>query len=387
MPEQILLVDDERNVLDGYRRNLRGEFLIDVAQSGQEALGLIESKGPYAVVISDMRMPGMDGIELLRRVESAAPETVRVMLTGKADMDTAVQAINEGSIFRFLNKPCDKEVMAKTITAALMQYRLITAEKQLLEQTLSGCLQVLSEVLSLVNPAAFGRAERARRYIHHVVTAMKLGNTWQYEIAAILSQLGCVTLTPETIEAVYRGETLGPAEQTQYDAHPTVASALLSKIPRLEPVAWMIEHQNRPLSPQEEAEGGEMRTGAEILRLILEYEQLIRRGTSRTESAHQLAMRHRNFSPKSFEALVAMDPNSEESEIRKVGIEELTPGMILQEEVRSTTGGLLVSRGQEITPTVIFKLKNFLARQTISDNVAVSIPKSTLAFVKKASGD
>lgn len=387
MPEQILLVDDERNVLDGYRRNLRGEFLIDVAQSGQEALGLIESKGPYAVVISDMRMPGMDGIELLRRVKSAAPETVRVMLTGKADMDTAVQAINEGSIFRFLNKPCDKEVMAKTITAALMQYRLITAEKQLLEQTLSGCLQVLSEVLSLVNPAAFGRAERARRYIHHVVTAMKLGNTWQYEIAAILSQLGCVTLTPETIEAVYRGETLGPAEQTQYDAHPTVASALLSKIPRLEPVAWMIEHQNRPLSPQEEAEGGEMRTGAEILRLILEYEQLIRRGTSRTESAHQLAMRHRNFSPKSFEALVAMDPNSEESEIRKVGIEELTPGMILQEEVRSTTGGLLVSRGQEITPTVIFKLKNFLARQTISDNVAVSIPKSTLAFVKKASGD
>lgn len=242
-------------------------------------------------------------------------------------------------------------------------------------------------MLSLVNPAAFGRAERARRYIHHVVTAMKLGNTWQCEVAAILSQLGCVTLTPETIEAVYRGETLGPAEQTQYDAHPTVASALLSKIPRLEPVAWMIEHQNRPLSPQEEAEGGEMRTGAEILRLILEYEQLIRRGTSRTESAHQLAMRHRNFSPKFFEALVAMDPNSEESEIRKVHIEELTPGMILQEEVRSTTGGLLVSRGQEITPTVIFKLKNFLARQTISDNVAVSIPKSTLAFVKKASGD
>ena len=84
MPEQILLVDDERNVLDGYRRNLRGEFLIDVAQSGQEALGLIESKGPYAVVISDMRMPGVDGIELLRQVKSAAPETVRVMLTGNA---------------------------------------------------------------------------------------------------------------------------------------------------------------------------------------------------------------------------------------------------------------------------------------------------------------
>src|SRR5271167_4025903 len=68
-----------------------------------------------------------------------------------------------------------KEVRARTITAALMQYRLVTAEKQLLEQTLSGALQVLTEVLSLVNPAAFSRAERARRYIHHVVTAMNLG--------------------------------------------------------------------------------------------------------------------------------------------------------------------------------------------------------------------
>jgi len=119
-----------------------------------------------------------------------------------------------GEIAHFLAlKPCAKEMMAKTITAALMQYRLITAEKQLLEQTLSGCLQVLSEVLSLVNPAAFSRAERARRYIHHVVTAMKLGNPWQYEVAAILSQLGCVTLAPETIEAIYRGDTLSAAEQ------------------------------------------------------------------------------------------------------------------------------------------------------------------------------
>ena len=385
MPEQILLVDDDRNILDGYRRTLRGEFLIDVAQSGQEALQLLESKGPYAVVISDMQMPGMDGIELLRSVKSASPDTVRVMLTGNAETGTAIDAINEGSIFRFLIKPCSKEMMAKTITAALVQHRLIIAEKQLLEQTLSGCLQVLSEVLSLVNPTAFGRAERARRYIHHVVTAMKLGNPWQYEVAAILSQLGCVTLAAETIEAVYRGDTLSADEQAQYDAHPKVAHALLSKIPRLEPIAWMIQHQDHPAPPGEGAESGDMRTGAEILRLILEYERLIHRGVSRTESAHQLSMRNRNFSQKFFEALVTLDPNAEDSEIRKCRIEELTPGMILQEEVRSTTGGLLVSRGQEITPTVIFKLKNFYSRRAIAGQVCVSMPKTTLSFVKGAS--
>src|SRR5260370_8477013 len=105
MPEQILLVDDDRDILDGYRRNLRSEFLIDVAQSGQEALGLFDSKGPFAVVISDMRMPGMDGIELLRRVKSAAPETVRGMLTGNAGTVTAIQATNEGRISRLLIQP------------------------------------------------------------------------------------------------------------------------------------------------------------------------------------------------------------------------------------------------------------------------------------------
>ena len=119
---------------------------------------MVEQKGPYAVVVSDMRMPGMDGIQVLTSIKGRWPDTVRVMLTGNADMQTAINAINEGSIFRFLNKPCSKEAMGKTLTAALVQFRLVTAEKVLLEQTLTGAVQVLTEVLSLVNPAAFSCA-------------------------------------------------------------------------------------------------------------------------------------------------------------------------------------------------------------------------------------
>ena len=159
--EKILLVDDDSNILEGYRRGLIREFLLETALGGEQALTLAAENGPYAVVVSDMRMPGMDGIQLLSRIKALSPDTIRVMLTGNTDTETAINAINEGSIFRFLNKPCSKEVMAKTITAALMQYRLVTAEKHLLEQTLSGSLQVLTEVLSLINPAAFSRAERA----------------------------------------------------------------------------------------------------------------------------------------------------------------------------------------------------------------------------------
>jgi len=385
MPEKILLVDDESLVLEGYRRTLSHEFTLDTAAGGQQALAMAAEKGPYAVVISDMRMPGMDGVQLLSRIKAISPDTVRVMLTGTTDRDTAINAINEGRIFRFLNKPCGKELLASTMTAALVQYRLVIAEKQLLEQTLSGSLQVLTEVLSLVNPAAFSRAERARRYIHHVVTAMQLGNPWQYEVAAMLSQLGCVTLAPETIDAVYQGQALSENEQGQYDAHPAVAASLLQKIPRLEPIAWMIAHQNRPVTESETTEAGEMRRGAEILRMTLAYEQAIHRGASRTEAAHLLSRQNRNFSPEFFQALASLDPNAENSEIRKCAIEDLTPGLIIQQEVRSVAGTLLVSKGQEVTPAVIWKLKNFQARRAIANDVTVSLPKTSLAFVEGAS--
>jgi len=379
MRERILLVDDDNNVLDGYRRSLSREFLLETALGPDQALPLIEKNGPFAVIVSDMRMPGMNGIQLLSAIKAASPDTVRVILTGNADLQTAIDAINEGSIFRFLIKPCDRESMAKTLTAALVQYRLVTAEKELLEQTLGGSIQVLTEVLSLVNPAAFGRAERARRYMRHVVTAMNLGNPWQYEVAAMLSQLGCVTLAPETIEAVYKGEPLTPNEQAQYAAHPSVAYDLLSKIPRLEPIAWMIEHQNQPIPTEGGPEQAEIRRGGEILRLILAYEDLIHKGSSRNETVHRLTRLNPKFSPEFFNALVALDPHAEGEATRRCRIEELEPGMIIQQEVRAVDGTLIISQGQEVTSTVIFKLKNLHARRAITDKIAVSCPTSKLS--------
>jgi response regulator RpfG family c-di-GMP phosphodiesterase len=277
--------------------------------------------------------------------------------------------------------------MAKTLTTALVQYRLITAEKQLLEQTLRGSIQVLTEVLSLVNPAAFSRAQRARRYIHHVATFMKLGNPWQYEVAAMMSQLGCVTLPLETIDAVYAGEELSSHEQIQYDAHPHVAYDLLSKIPRLEPIAWMIEHQNEQLSNDAPADSqpADIRQGAEILRLTLAYEKLIHKGASRTEAVHRLSRQNKSVDPAFFEALILLDPNAEEDGIKKCRIQDLVPGMIFQQEIRTADKVLLVCQGQEVTPSLLLKLKNFQGRRSIGEDVNVSMPATTLAFGKGAS--
>src|SRR5262249_12737196 len=155
--------------------------------------------------------------------------------------------------------------------------------------------------------------------------------------------------------AVYKGEKLTASEQAQYDAHPSVAYDLLSKIPRLEPIARMIERQNRPFaaSGTTDAASADIRLGTEILPLTLAYENLIHNGASRNEAVHQLSRQNKSFSPDFFQALVELDPNAEEGEIRQCRIELLTTGMIIQQEVRTAEGTLLISKGQEVTSALL----------------------------------
>jgi DNA-binding NtrC family response regulator len=129
--EQILVVDDEQNVLDGIERLLHGEFIISKALDTTEGLASIELFGPYAVVIADMRMPGINGARFLARVHKLAPKTVTILLTGYRDLDTAVVAVNEGHIFRYLKKPCKKEDLVKAINLGLAQYRTNIAQTDL----------------------------------------------------------------------------------------------------------------------------------------------------------------------------------------------------------------------------------------------------------------
>ncbi|MHC5061038.1 MAG: ATP-binding protein [Planctomycetota bacterium] len=120
---KILFVDDEQNILDGFNRRFRKKFEIETALGGKKALDLMNRCGPFAVVVSDLRMADIDGLTLLRQVQKLSPETVCVMLTGFADLDVAVEAVNEGRIFRFLNKPCPHEVLLETLNEGLGHYK------------------------------------------------------------------------------------------------------------------------------------------------------------------------------------------------------------------------------------------------------------------------
>jgi len=131
---RVLCVDDDLDLLEAIQRQFFQRFQIDIAQGGVAGLEAVRTKGPYAVIISDLKMPGMDGIAFLARARKIAPDSVRIMLTGHADLDVAMEAVNEGSIFRFVTKPCPYDTMALIIEQGMDQHRLVTAEKQLNEE-------------------------------------------------------------------------------------------------------------------------------------------------------------------------------------------------------------------------------------------------------------
>jgi len=375
MADKILFVDDEPILLQGYQRLLRNEFKISTAVGGAAALVLVKQEGPFGVVVSDMRMPGMDGIEFLTRIRKAAPDSVRVMLTGAADLEIAIHAVNEGNIFRFLSKPANKDTLIRTLTDSLAQYHLVCAEKELLEKTLSGTVQVITEVLSLVSPAAFSRAARVRRYVRHVVSKLSLDNGWKYEVAAMLSQLGCVTIDPRTLEKVYSGQDLSPEEETQYAHHPFVAQELLKNIPRMESIAWMIAHQFQPLPDVWDTanrEMAQMRLGAQILRAATIFDGFLRKRCSRLDAAHFITRKLAGIEPKITEALMELEPEVAGEGARSVGLGDLQTGMVLQNEVRTTEEVLVAAKGQEITAPLLIKLQSFWKKSAIADSFSVT---------------
>ena len=129
MRTKILLVDDDEMLLAGLKRQLRNKFRVETAISGEDAVKMVEDNGPYAVVVSDYMMPGMNGIEFLTQVKLTNPDTIRMMLTGSADMTTAINAVNEGSIYKFHPKPCPAETLGDAIQSGIEEYQKVTTDQ------------------------------------------------------------------------------------------------------------------------------------------------------------------------------------------------------------------------------------------------------------------
>jgi len=361
MTDKILLVDDEPSILQSMQRQLRKRFKVVVAESGDEALAALKSKGPFAVIVSDMRMPGMDGVQLLSKTKDVYPDTVRIMLTGNADQETATEAVNGGQIFRFLTKPCSTAMLATSLALAVRQHKLVTAEKELLNETVKGSITVMAELLSLANATAFSSGYRIKPMVKQLAKDLKLPGLWQYEVAALMSQIGCITLPGDVLHKLHAGITLTQEELAMYENHPRVGSRLIRKIPRLEKVAAMIENQLRSADSCEEIDSldEDVCLGAEILKASIEYDLMRQQDISHLQAIQDMRKKSGKYNAIILDLIAKYKPKNMHATVRNISFKEVIPGMVAVEDVFAQNGAMLIPKGQEITWPIIQSLMNF----------------------------
>jgi response regulator RpfG family c-di-GMP phosphodiesterase len=374
-----LFVDDEPDLLAAIARTLRSEhFKVVTASSAVAALEMLEREGPFAVIVSDLRMPGMDGIGLLRTTRELYPDTVRVLFTGQPDLDNAVAAVNEGAIFRFVTKPCSRVILALTVKSAVEQHRLIVAERELLQQTLRGSIKALTDVLGLASPLAFGRATRLRQSVASLAAALKVPESWHIEVAAMLSQIGSVILPTPTLEKAYQGEEMTEAELEMVRRVPSVTEQVLGNIPRLEPVMEILRCQQKHFDgtgPPEWMVGGEaIPWGARALKAVIDLDTLEAGGLSPSLAVDTLRGREGWYDPAILVALSETRKSDHHSNVRELPLDGLAAGMVLAQDVRTAKGMLFVARGQEVTAGLIEKFRNSHQGMFGADPIRVILP-------------
>ena len=356
---RVLCVDDEPSVLAALSRALRPHYDVVTADGAASAIARIESEPGFAVVVSDLRMPGTDGIAFLARVRQLAPDTVRVLLTGHADLSGAIAAVNEGEIFRFLVKPCDTSALLKALRAASEQHRLITAERVLLEQTVHGSIKALTDLLAIVQPASFGRATRVKRHVEALAEALDLPDRWQIEVAALLSQVGFIVIPPETAERVHAGRQLSGAEHDLLDRLPYVAERLIASIPRLDAVRAILRYSQTSFAagPGAAADGEEVPMGARLLKVAQDLDVLEAQGIPAGLALDMLESRDGVYHPEVLAAMRRLHGSEERSAVlEEMRLVDVRPGMIFAADVALSGGQLLVARGQEVTASLLERI-------------------------------
>jgi len=364
---KLLLVDDEPAVLSALSRHLRAYYAVETAEGGEAAVAAAASSGPFAVVMTDMRMPGMDGVAVLKHMRDHYPDTVRMLLTGYADLESAMAAVNDGNVFRFLTKPSTPETVRAAMEAAVHQYDLVQAERELLEGTLQGSVRALLETLSLANPAAFGRASRVKGIVAELLDNIEVGDRWEVEVAAMLSQVGAVTLPPKVVEKLHRGAPLDEDETDMVSRLPDLADRLLQGIPRLDGVRDIIRNLKR-------WKVVDAPIGSKLIQLALDFDVLEAREVPLDVAVQNLKDHAIDYGEEAMKALVALRADGTAARtLREVDVAHLEVGMVLAADIRTREGMLLVSRGFAVTEGVLERIRNFSQSSGLESEVVTVV--------------
>lgn len=381
MKDKILCVDDDVSILQSQKRLLRKYFEVMTAEGGAQALEVMKRHGPFSVVISDMNMPGMNGIDFLAQSRKICADTTRIMLTGDSDLKTAEDAVNEGNIFRFLRKPCPPDQIAKSIKAAITQYHLVVAEKEVLEETLNKTIGVLIDILEIAKPQAFARTARVKKYMTQILQLLdiELENAWQYEMAPMLFPLGCIAIPEEILLKYYAGKCLSEAETELCLTHPLVAFEQLTKIPRMEEMANIIKYQNKNFDgsgfPEDRIAGNDIPWVARVLKAVIDYDGYQMQKMEPYEALQRMKAQRERYDPEILAIFDHVLDLRNEYRSTEVKVSDLRAGMVLVDNVETDKGVILATKGQELTAINAKRLFSFSLHSVIQEPITVLVGK------------
>jgi response regulator RpfG family c-di-GMP phosphodiesterase len=379
-PPKVLCVDDDQPVLDALQVTLRRKFRVTTALSGAEGLAKLRKEGPFAVVLTDLRMPAMDGIGFLTRVRDASPDTVRVVLAGNPDLNVAAHAVNEGQIFRLLTKPCPPKQLLSAIEEAAKHYQEAAAKRLLLEETLRSFIKTLTHVLALTNPVAFDHASRVKHLAGQLAEKLGTANAWEIEGAALLSQIGCMTLSRETTKKLYRKEPLSKTEQAMVSKLPEATEELIGEFPGLQGIREILALRDQYFDGRSIQPGsliGEaIPLAARVLKIALDYEALEAREVPEDRRLPTLHAREGAYDPKGLDALAELlGPTAPKTRTEDLRLSALRPGMFLVNDVVTAQGRLLIARENEVTAEMLRRFGNFPAGH-VKQPIRVVVPEA-----------
>ena len=372
---KVLYVDDEENLTFSFKSLMRNQKVeVQTLNDSMVIEEFLKANGPFAIVLSDQRMPGKDGVEVLREVVKVSPDTMRVLVTGYADMEAIKGAVNVGGIIQYISKPWDDNQMRSVVVDLVSRYN-ITMERRfllgelklknealqlLLDGTVTGVVKILSDVIASLGDEVAAQNIRVNKLGQAILKMMpELNNKEKWEISRALElfNLGLVLLPP-LIQLRINKEGVSIVEQLPVAKnHHLLAAELLKSIPRFEGVANIILLMKKQFDGVGEpyanrVKGNDLPLGSRILKTLLDHESLSTDNFRGREVLEDMRKKGNMYDQGLINRLLGVEAaGPKKRRPAKIPVHLLTVGTVLLEDLFTQKGQLLLRKNSTLTET------------------------------------
>jgi len=388
---KVLLIEDDnqlRKLEIMLLKNLGHEVV--PCQTAEEGLDKFQSEA-FSFIMLDMVLPGMSGLEFSRKIRDLPQGDEPYILAITSWDEEQLPSILQAGANDYIQKPIDVNLFNIRIHIAEQSISNIRERvrmrrqmrdmvtSDIMQSTLQGFIRVITNVLSLMAPAVFGRSVRVARIARELAEQVNLQDSWELAAAAMLSQLGCVSIPQEIMTKALDESTLNVDEQTMFLSHAEHGANLLEGVPRMEKIARIIAYQEKLFDgggyPKDDVKGDDIPVESRILKIALDLDRLYSRDVPRSDAFLELSSRTGWYDPALLK-IFSETPQKEKGDIKRVWINQLEDGMIFMENVLSKTDALLVMKGHAVTPSVREQLNNFSKNFHIQQPIEVEVASS-----------